>query len=816
MGYQIGRDLTYAVRSLIKSPRFSAVAAFTLALGIGANTAIFSAVNGVLLQPLEFPESDHLVNVWSHAPGLGYDQFPLSPDVYFFYRSESSVFQDIAISIQREANLSGDGEPERVQATSASHSFFSTLGVSPLLGRTHSEEEDLPDAGHVVVISHELWQRRYGGDRTILGRSIHVNGEPRDVIGVMPERFRFPNDADIWVPLGMDPDSPPIGNFGWYSIARLEPGVTPAQAQGQLVPLVRRIMEQNAELDEYHAFLETGRYAPMVHRMKEDLIGDLEQPLWILLGTVGFVLLIACANVANLFLVRAETRQREMAVRSALGASRLALVRQYLAESAVLASFGGVLGLVLAWSSMPALIRLAPPQLPRLDEVGIDGTVLAFTVAVTALSALLFGTAPVLRYTSVSILGALKHGGRGSTVGRGGHRARNVLVMAQTGLALVLLVGSGLLVQSFWRIRQSDIGFEYEDILTFRLSLPASDYPGAESPARFHQELLDRLAALPGVEAVGAASELPLDEGARGTAFDIEDHPTEVGQLPPMLHYIYTAPGYFETMGMRPVRGRALQRSDYETERGHVVINRTISDRFWSQESPLGRRLRPSGDTANWYAVAGVVESVRQHGIREDPPPLVYYPLVGLDGDEGFSARSLSYVLKAENPTSLGPSVRSTVWSLDPDLPVAVMQTMDDIVSASVTELSFTMLTLGIASLMALILGAVGLYGVLSYVVSQRTQEIGVRMALGADRSKVLRMVVFQGARTALIGLGLGLLGAAALTRLLQGLLFGTDPLDPLSFAGMTFVLFAVGILASYLPARRAAAVNPVESIKLE
>ncbi len=811
-----GRDLRYAVRSLLKSPRFSTVAAFTLALGIGANTAIFSAVNGVLLEPLEFPESDRLVNVWSHAPGLGYDQFPLSPDVYFFYQSENDVFESMALSTQTAVNLTGDGEPERVPATLASHTFFSTLRVAPLMGRTHTEEEDLPDAGQVVVLSHELWQRRFGGDRDVLGRTLRVNGEVLEVIGVMPEGFDFPNETQLWAPLEMDPDDPPTGTFGWPSFARLKPGVTASQAESRLAPLVQRIMEQNAESGDYYAFLENGQYAPLVHPMKEDVVGDLERPLWILLGTVGFVLLIACANVSNLFLVRAESRQREMAIRSALGASRGALIRQYMAESVVLASLGGILGLALAWVTMPALIRLAPPRLPRLDEIGVDASVLLFTLAVTALSALLFGTAPVLRYTSSRIQDALKHGGRGTTAGKERHRARSALVVVQTGLALVLLVGSGLLVQSFRRIRESDLGFDYANVLTFRISLPSSDYPGAESVARFHQDLLDRLSALPGVQFAGAASSLPLDEGASGTAWDIEDRPTEAGQLPPMLHFLFTAPGYFETMGIRPLRGRTLERADYETNRGNVVISQNIVDRLWPDEDPLGKRLRPAGDSANWYTVAGVVQPVLQHGIREDPPPLVYYSLVGLRGDEGFAARSMTFVVKAENPTSLSGAVRSTVWSLDPNLPVAVVRSMDDIVSASVVELSFTMLTLGIASAMALILGAVGLYGVLSYVVSQRTQEIGVRMALGADRSSVLNMVVRQGTTTAVVGLLFGLVGAAVLTRVLQGLLFGTDPLDPVSFAAMSLVLLAVGILASYLPARRAAAVDPVEAMRLE
>jgi predicted permease len=820
MWRHVANELKVSARALLKTPRFLAVTLVTLALGIGANSTIFSVVNSVLLRPLELNDSDRLAMVSSTAPGLGYDQFPLSPDVYFFYRNEASAFEDIAMFQGLQANLTGDGEPERVGAALATASLWSVLRESAVLGRVWTAEDDLPEAGDVVVLSYELWQRRFGGSRDVLGRTVEVNGRVREIIGVMREGLRFPEESQLWIPVNMDPENPQSGNFAWPAVARLADGVTPAQAQAQLEPMIPRILEAQAEAPNYVAFLENGRYGPLVSSLREIVVGNVTTPLWILLGTVGVVLLIACANVANLFLVRAETRQREFAVRSALGASRWDLIRQYLSESAILAATGGGIALFLTWVGIPLLLRAAPPQIPRADEITVDWRVVAFTGAATLLAAVLFTLAPVLRYTGASILGALRQGGRGGTAGKDRHRLRSLLVVGQTGMALILLVGSGLLVRSFWELRNTDPGFVAEDVLTFRLSLPESTYDSPESVLLFHEQLEERLAAIPGVQSVGLSTGVPMAGGVPGTSYKVEDRPTEEGQLPPMLHFLNTGPGYLETMGIPLLAGRTLEAADHRERRRVMVISSVIADQLWPGEDAIGRRLTFAGDTTgNWYEVVGVVGAVRYNGLREDAPPVLYHAMVSPDVDPDgrqWLVRDATWVIRGVNVPELSDDVRQAVWDLDSGLPVAETRTMEEIVSNSMVQLSFTMLTLGIAAFMALILGAVGLYGVLSYVVSQRRKEIGVRMALGAEREQVMWMVVGQGTRLAGGGLVVGLLGAAGLTRLLQTLLYDTPAMDPMTFGGTAVILLFVGAAASYVPARKAAAVDPMEAMRLE
>jgi predicted permease len=772
----------------------------------------------VLLKPLEFDNPDRLVNVRSTAPGIGYDAFPLSPDVYFLYAKEADLFEDAAIYQGITMSLTGEGEPERVAGAIASRTLFSTLEVEPELGRVQSSAEDLPDAAKVVVISHGLWERRFGADPSVVGRTMDVDGESREIVGVMPRGFDYPGETQLWVPIGMDPEAPPAGTFGWNAIARLPEGMTTAQVEARLVPVIGRLKESLAGQDggpTYIAFLENGNYAPVVHYMKDDLVDTMQRPLWILLGTVGFVLLIACANVANLVLIRAEGRRRETAVRVAMGASRGSLARHQLTESSVLAAIGGALGTLLAWGALPVVLAKAPPELPRLSEVGLDARVLLFAVGATALSAILFGFAPLIRRGKSDTLDDLRQGGRGNTAGRERRRGRNLLVVAQTSLALVLLVGSGLLIRSFREILSTDLGFDPEDRLTFGIALPESRYPTATAAAELHERIRERLAAIPGVTSVGVVSQLPISQAYSGSAHEIESRPTQPGELPPMLHYGWASEGWLETMGIRLNGGRTLNATDHLDRAGSVVVNRTLAERIWPGEDPLGKRLRRTGDST-WLSVVGVVEPVLQEGIRVEPKAMLYLPLVGPSGDDGYEPRVASYVIHAPNAGSLLPSVRTAVWEIDSDLPLADVRTMDDIVSRSVVELSFTMFTLGIAALLALALGGIGLYGVLSYAVARRVNEIGVRLALGARSGEVLGMVVWDGVRVAALGLVVGLLGAAALTRLLEGILFGVEALDPITFVSMSAVLMAVATLAAYLPARRAARVDPASSMRME
>jgi predicted permease len=808
-------DVRLALRGFRKEPRFVTIAALTLALGIGSVTSIFSVVNGVLLKPLPYRDAERLTNIWSNAAGLNLDQFPLSPDLFVFFRDDTRSFDDMAISQRREANLNDDASPEVVDALITSASYFTTFGIAPAQGQLFTKTHDTRGATLAVVISDRLWHRRFGGDRGAVGRTVQVDGEAATILGILPPELDDNGSPDVWIPTRFDWANPVTGTFGWYVAARLKPGVTPEAAQAEFVPLVKKLTEGGISAPDYRAFLTNGRYQVLVHSLREDVVGDLRQPLWILLGTVGFVLLIACANVANLFLIRAEARQKEVAVRAALGATRAALVRKQLTEAVVLAAIGGGLGVGLAAVGVPALIRVAPPNIPRLAAVGIDPLVIVVALGTTLVAALIFGIVPAFRYTRLRALAALRHGGRGATVDRSRHRGRQFLVVVQTALTLVLLIGSGLLVRSFSHMLRADLGFDATDVMTFRVALPRSSYADGAKVRDFTSRLLESLRNTAGVTAAGAASVLPMAGSAPGTAFVIDGQPTPPGQLPPIIHYKIAAPGYVEAMGLRLAQGRAFDSRDLGAAGRDILINQVMARRFWPGADPIGKRLRPSGDDSDaWYTVAGVVSSERQDGFREELPALIYFPL-GAPISE-VNSRTLAYVVKSSRVTRDAAALRSAVWALDPRLPVAAVQTMSEVMSRSIVPFTFTMLTLGLAAAMALLLGAVGLYGVLSYTVTLREREIGVRLALGAQPARIMRTVVAQGAGIVAIGLVAGLAGAYGLTRLLADLLFDTPQLDVTTFALTALALFAVAMLATYLPARRAAGVSPLESLRSE
>jgi predicted permease len=802
-----------SVRSLLKAPRFLIVASLTLALGIGVITAIFSVVNGVLLTPLAYPDPDRLVNVSSSAPGVGYDRFPLSPDLFLFYRQHNSVFEEMALLQRTRVNLTESGSPEVVDAATTTHTYFSTLGVSFAHGRTYSADEDKPDAPRVAVISNRLWTRRYGGDPSLVGRTIRVDGQPTQVVGIAPGWMDAADTPDVWKPAKFDPKNPPTGNFGWNGIGRLKSGVRPDHAASQLEPLVQRAMSEYIQSDNYRAFLRDGKYRPLVTSMKDDEVGGVREPLLILLGTVAMVLLVACGNVANLCLIRAEARQREIAVRAALGASRGELVRKLLVEAFVLSAFGSALGVLVAAAAVPLLLQLAPGTIPRLEQIRIDTTVVGFAAGAAVISALIFGLVPAVRYTRPQMLTMLRHGGRTATDTPSRQRGRQALVIVQTAMALVLLVGSGLLARSFTRLMSADHGFDAENVLTFRVALTPAAYPKSSDVATFTQQLVDRLAQLPGVEKAGATSELPVADGASGSAFEVEGQPVEPGRLPPMIHYVSVTPGFFEALQVKRLRGSDLTSADVRDEARSVLVNKAAAERHWPGQDAIGKRVRQFRSQDGWYVVKGIVDDVRQDGLRRPPRPLIYFPAKERDGG---IPRAFTFVLRGPGAESQADAARRAVWALNPDLPVASMRTMNDVVERSVIEFTFTMLTLGIAAAIALVLGAIGLYGVQSYAVSLRTREIGVRMALGAQPSRVKRAILANASLITAIGLVLGAAGAAGLTRLLEGMLYETRPLDPATFGAMAGLLFAVALFASYLPARRAAAVSPVEAMRGE
>jgi putative ABC transport system permease protein len=806
------QDLRYAARSLRKSPGFAAIAVLTLALGIGANTAIFSVISSVLLQPLPYGDTDRVVAVWNSFRDN--EQSSLSAPELVDYREGIRSFEELAAYRQTAVNLTGEAEPERLSAGRVTANLFPVLGTEAMLGRTFTAEEDVPGGDNVVVLGYSLWQRRFGGDPAVVGSTVRVNGKLRTVVGVMPPSFRLPIDYEtedvtqLWVPLALDLND--LGGRGYHNlhaVARLRPGATPEQANAELRVLTQRWLDQGIEdLEGFTAFTTS---------VKEEVTGDIRPALLILLGAVGFVLLIACANVANLLLVRADQRRKEMAVRAALGAARGRIMSQLLTESAVLATLGGALGLLLAHVGVRTLVALNPASVPRLAEASLDARVLAFTGLVTLLTGALFGAMPALRASRPDLVGPLKEGGRSSALGRSGQRFRRTLVAAEIALSVVLVIGAGLMVRSFWQLQQIELGLNPENVLTLRLSLPAAEYPEAENITAFYSQLLERVEALPGVRSAGAAAILPLASTVGDWGIDIDGRAE--GPDENFSGYLQVVtPGFFETMGFTRVDGRFLEDADRPDGLPAVVISEAMARQYWPGESALGRRFRIRGREGPWFTVVGVVGNVRYNAVVEEALPVMYFPHAQLPLFLG-GVSSMALVVKTlSDPLTAIGAVREAIRSLDPSLPVSEVRSMEQIVNAAFSEPRFIMLLLAVFAGVALILGAIGIYGVIAYMVSQRTHEIGVRMALGARAGDVRQLVVQQGAMLALIGVALGLAGAFLTTRVLSSLLYEVSTTDPVTYAAVAMLLGAVALLASYLPARRATRIDPMAALRAE
>jgi predicted permease len=815
-------EMRFLLRRLLRTPGFTAIAVITLAVGIGANTAIFSVVDGVLLRPLPYPESENLVGLWHSGPGIGIPQFEQSNTSYTVYREHTRSFEGIAMYGSTSLNLTSSGEPLRLTGAQVTASLFPVLRASPARGRVFVETDDDVGAPRVVILSDQLWKTRFGSDQDIVGRTLQLDGEAYEVIGVMPADFRFPYDeTQLWIPHVIPPEVLGLANFSYIGIGRLKEGISLEAATADLNRVLPRMPELypgelTAEL------LENAGITAFINPMKNDIVGDVGTVLWILLGTVGFILIIACANVANLFLVRAEGRQKETAVRTALGAGRGDLFRTYLAESTALSLMGGVLGVGLATVGVRTLVAMGPENLPRLGEIGLHGSVLLFTLGISLVAGLLFGAVPVFKYGRPDLANALKEGGRGGSVGRERHRLNNALVATQVALALMLLVGSGLMARSFFELKNVDPGFRTEGVLTLRLSLPNQEYPDDRQMAESYRELAERVRGLPGVQEVGLVTNLPTTDGNNNAAMVVEDLPLQEGDLPPIVRTNVASDGYFEAMGVRLVEGRTFEPADYDSQMGVAIVSSSTAERYWPGESAVGKRISPAlpqNGEVPWFEIVGVVGEVRDDGLALEAPAMVYYAMAtsaeGVEAGDGVVYRTMSLAVRTSgDPLSLSAAVRNEVWGLDSRLPVANMRTTGEIARESAARTTFTMVMLGIAAAMALLLGMVGVYGVLSYVVSQRTREFGVRLAMGAREGQIRGMVVRQGLTVAAVGVAAGLAGGFALTRLMKALLFGVSATDPFTFGGVAVLLLAVSALAAYLPARRASSVSPVEALR--
>lgn len=804
------QDVRIALRALRSAPSFSLVAILTLAVAIGANTAIFSVVDGVLLRPLPYPDEDRLVRVAAGVlPQAGGDEAPFSDRGYWHFVEKNRSFERFGAYAEGNAQwpLTGDGPPLQLDVAAMTVSAFEAVGVQPLRGRLPAPEEDVPDGPDVVLLSHGLWLDRYGGDPSVLGRTIELNGAPYQVIGIMPPEYAFPTpETDVWVPRQLDPASENFGGHHLAAVARLAPGVTIEAAVRDAESLIARFGEVGYGPQWFQGVFSG---TAVVRTVKEDIVGDARQPLLILLGTVGFVLLIACSNVANLLLVRAETRTRERAVRMALGSGRARLIQYVLMESLLLSIAGGALGVLLAWLGTRVLVAVAPASVPRLGEIGLNTSVLLFTLGVSLAAGLFFGLFPAFRVGSRRTLLALRDGGRGSTIGRDRHRARGALVVGQVALALVLLVGSGLMVRSFQRLRAVDPGFRTEGLMTFRLSPPPNRYPDTEDTARFYDELLGRLRALPGVTSAAGINNLPLTGGGAILTAEIEDFPVPEDEFPPAFLARRVTPGYFESMGIPLVEGRTFTPQDHEARLGSIIISESVKREFWPDESAIGKRITTNGAPAR---VVGVVGDVHDAALGLPAEQFTYKPLLD---SIGGGVRSMMMVVRTDgDPAALVPGIRATITELDSELPITELTSMQGLLADSLSRTTFTMSLLLLAAVVALFLGAVGIYGVLSYVAAQRTGEMGVRLALGADAPVVRQMILWQGLRLAGVGIVAGLIVAGAGGRVLASLLYGVSPFDPVTLVGGSAVFLAVAAAASLVPAWRASRTPPAVALR--
>jgi putative ABC transport system permease protein len=801
------QDLRYGLRMLAKSPGFTAVAVLILALGIGANSAIFSVVNATLLRPLPYPEPDRLVSLWEGSSQL--DDMSIAYANFLDWQAQNHSFERLAAFRHRSMTLTGSGDPERADAREVTSEFLATLGYRPSLGRDFTAADDRHGAEPAVIVSHGYWRRRFAGDRGLVGKPLTLDDRAYTVIGIGPKRFDFyAEEPDLWLPLGLRADQllERGDHPGIYAVGRLKPGVSLEAARADLATIAAGLARQYPDSNDRHAINSRLMY--------EEVVRGVRPVLMLLLGAVGLVLLIACVNVAGLMLARAAVRDREIAIRAALGSGRLRLVRMLLTESILLGIVGGALGLLLAFWGVDLLAVVARGSLPRLEPITVDPPVLGFTVAVSLLTGILFGLVPALQTSKVDLLHTLKEGGRGTTGGR--HRMRQGLVVAEVALALVLLVGAGLSIRSFLRLARVDPGLDPSNILTFRTTLPESRYPEDSQKARFYERALERFAALPGVAAVGMITPLPFSGEGWQSNYLIEGRPRPKMADQPSIDEHVVSPGYFRAVRLPLIRGRLFEATDDARSPHVAVINRTMAEKFWPGEDPIGKRIErgAADDPAkrNMLTIVGIVGDVKQYGPMEPLKPQVYMP------HAQRPLRMMTFVVRpaAGDPLALAPALRREIAAIDKDQPAYRFEAFESLLTGMVASRRLSMILMAVFAAAALLLASVGIYGVMAYSVTQRTHEIGIRMALGARRGDVLRLIVGQGMTLAVIGVACGLGGALALTRVMRSLLFEVSATDPLTFAGVALLLAAVAAAACYLPARRAARVDPMIALRYE
>ena len=820
----LARDLRIALRRLGRAPLFGAVVVLTLAVGIGANTAIFSLVKGILLDPLPYPEPERLVSVLASAPGQGQDELRQSAALHLAYEDEAELVERIGLWRQTSVTMLGFDEPVQLSAMLVTDGTLPALRVRPAIGRLFRHEDDIPEAPATAVVSHAYWQSQFGGEQDIIGRTIDVSGRRREIIGVLPRGFRFLDlEPAIYLPFRLDRSTITVSSFTISSLVRLKPDVTLEEATADLARLVPRAVEKfPGGLTQ--AFLDEARMTPVLRPLKDTVVGDVGTILWTLLGTVGITLLIACANVANLVLVRAEGRQREFAVRTAIGAGGRRLAGQLLVESLVLGLLGGLGGLALAFGGLRLVVAMAPPELPRLNAVTIDGWTLGFTAVLSVLSGILFSLWPMLQVGRVDLITALKEGGR-SGDGSDRNRTRSALVVGQIALALVLLVAAGLMIRSAQAIRSANAGFtDPEQVLILGVTVSGADVADPSEVAERHELISRRLTEVPGVTTVGLSSSVAMDGGGGFDPVYVEDFPLPDGQLPPTRRFKWIGEGYFESMGNPLVAGRSLTWADIHSRARVLVVTEDFAREYWGAPADaLGKRIGTGQAAGNWRQIIGVVGNVRDDGVTQGSVPVIYWPMLLKDfwaeeSGQLFVARTMRYAIRSPRvgtPEFL-ESLKAAVWSVQPQQALTSARTMQDIVRGSMARTAFALAMLSLAAAVALLLAAVGVYGVLSHAVMQRTREIGVRIALGAESSTVIGMVLWQGLMMSTIGVTSGLIAAFWLTRLMSGLLVDVGPLDVATYAVVSACLMAVALAASYLPARRASRVDPIAALRAE